>query len=117
MKKTKTTRSFFRWGSKPKEDSRHDLLEASSKVTTTEIAEEHFSHGTIKELPRQLNDTAQKLIKKDTTPGPPSILSTQQAVETPPEDMTKKEFKLNDECLDSDEVTPKGTYPLKWVYI
>jgi hypothetical protein len=113
MKKTKTTRTFFRWGAKPKEDSRHDLLEASSKVTAA-VAKEHSPRGTLEEHPPELNATARTLIQKDTT-GPPSVLSIQQAVETPLEDTTIMECKLNNEFLESDEATPKGTHPLKFV--
>jgi hypothetical protein len=111
MRKTKTTRSFFRWGVKPNEDSRHGHLEACSKVTAN-VAQGYSLPKTCEETSPKLNTTEQTLFPNDEM-DPPSVISAKQTAETPPKDTTIKEFKLNNEVQDSDEVPPKGTHPLK----
>jgi hypothetical protein len=115
MRKTKTTRSFFRWGGKPKEDSRHGLLEACSKVTA-DVTQGYSLPKTTEETSPKLNTTEQTLLPNDEM-DPPTVISAKETTEPPLMDTTIKEFKLNNELQDSDGVPPKGMHPLKWVYI
>jgi hypothetical protein len=115
MKKTKRTRSFFRWGAKPKEDSRHGPSPEAGSKLTAKAAKERSPHRTLQETPPELNVTAQVLIEGDIR-GTPSVLST-QALETPPDTKTMKEFKPNTEFAASQAATPKGTHLLDCVYL